>query len=139
MLCTATPRCAKINVDYKLYICGGFYDPTKCFKLHGSLFLEVPELNLDHLEADSRIFCHIFHAVKIQAAHIIIISADTDVFILGIYFWDKLTRLGCLGLWFDGSYKKKLISGCHLAAQFLGENICHILPALHSLTWLRFD
>ena len=96
-------------------------------------FFEVPELNSNHLEADSRIFCHIFHAVKIQAAHIIIISADTDVFILGIYFWNKLTCLGCLGLWFYGSYKKKLISGCHFPAQSIVENICRILPALHSL------
>jgi hypothetical protein len=80
------------------------------------------------------VFCHIFHAIKIQSAHIIILSADTDVFILGIYFWNKLALLGCLGLWFDGSYKKKYISGCHLPAQSLGENICRILPALHSLS-----
>ena len=108
-------------------------DPTKCFKLYDSLFFEVPDLNSNHLEADSRIFCHIFDAVKIQAAHIIIISADTDVFILGIYFWNKLTHFDCLGLWFDSSDKKKFISGCHLAAQSLGKNICHILPAIHSL------
>jgi len=100
--------------------------------LHGSLFFLSAWLNLNHLEADSRIFCHIFHAVKIQTAHITIISADTDVFILGIYFWNKLTCLGCLWLWFDSSYKKKFISGCHFAAQSPGENICHILPALHT-------
>lgn len=72
-------------------------------------------------------FSHIFHAVKIQ-------SVDTDVFILGIYFWNKLARLGCLGLWFEGSYKNKYIRGCHLAAESLGENISRILPALHALT-----
>ena len=43
-------------------------------------------------------------------------------------------RLGCLGLWFEDSYKKKFISGCYFAAQALGENICHILPALRSLS-----
>ena len=43
-------------------------------------------------------------------------------------------RLGCLGLWFDGSYEEKFISGCYFDAQSLGENICHILPALHSLS-----
>ncbi|GFR19225.1 uncharacterized protein TNCT_679571 [Trichonephila clavata] len=133
-LCTAAPRYAQVNEDCELYICGGFEDPTKCFKLQGSSFFEVPDLNSNHLEADSRMFGHIFHAVKIKLGHIIIISADTDVFILGIYFWSKLARLGCLGLWFDGSYKKKIISGCHLAAQSLGENICGILPALHTLS-----
>lgn len=76
-------------------------------------------------------FCHIFHAVRVQYAQVIILSADTDVFILGIYLWNQLARFGCLGLWFHGSYKKKYFLGCHLAAQSLGENICRILPALH--------
>lgn len=134
MLCTAAPRYAQVKEHCNLYICGGFDDPTQCFTLQGSSFFEIPDLSSNHLEADSRMFCHIFHAIKIQPAHIIILSTDTDVFILGIHFWNKLARLGCLGLWFDGSYKKKYISGCHLAAQSLGENICHILPALHSLT-----
>ena len=62
-------------------------------------FFEVPELNSNHLEADSRIFSLIFHPVKIKTAHITIISADTDVFILGIYFWNKLTCRGFLWLW----------------------------------------
>ena len=79
-------------------------------------------------------FCHIFHAVKQHSADVIILSADTDVFILGIYFWNNLELLGCLGLWFEGSYKKKYISGCHLAAQSLGEKISRVLPALHSLS-----
>ena len=73
-----------------------FVYPKKCFKLHGTLFFEASEINSNHLEADSRIFCHIFHAVKIQTAHITIISADKDVFILEIYFWNKLICLGCL-------------------------------------------
>ncbi|CAH0397872.1 unnamed protein product [Chilo suppressalis] len=133
-LCTAAPKYAQIKEDCELYICGGFDDPTKCFKLQVSSFVEVPDLNSNHLEADLRMFCHIFHAVKIQSAHVIILSTDTDVFILGIYFWNKLACLDCLGIWFDGSYKKKYILGCHLAAQSLGENICRILPALHSLS-----
>lgn len=108
-LCAAAPRYIQVKEDCELYICGGFDDPTKCFKLQSSSFLEIPDLNSNHLEADSRMFSHMFHAVKIQSAHIIILSADTDVFILGIYFWSKLAHLGCLGLWFDGSYKKKYI------------------------------
>lgn len=71
--------------------------------------------------------------LNIQPANIIIISSDTDVFILGKYFWRILTRLWGLGLWFDGSYKKKFISGCHLAALIPW----HIFPALHSLSALN--
>ena len=54
-------------------------------------FFEVPELNSNILEADSRMFSHIFHAVNIQLLIQLIISADTDVLILGINFWNKLT------------------------------------------------
>lgn len=79
-------------------------------------------------------FGHIFHAVRIQSAHVIILSVDTDVFILAIYYWKELANIGCLGLWFDGSYKKKHLLGCHLAAESLGESICNILPALHSVS-----
>ncbi|KAL3268808.1 hypothetical protein HHI36_007904 [Cryptolaemus montrouzieri] len=122
-LCAAAPRYIQVKEDCELYVSGGFDDPTKCFKLQASSFCEVPDLKCNHLKADSRMFSHIFHAARIQCAHIIIVSADTDVFILGIHFWSKLARLGCLGLWFDGSYKKKYMSGCHLAAQSLGENI----------------
>nr|CAI5863394.1 unnamed protein product [Callosobruchus analis] len=35
-------------------------------------------------------FVHIFQAVKIQSAQIIIISADADVFALAAYFWKYL-------------------------------------------------
>ncbi|GFQ96636.1 hypothetical protein TNCT_690571 [Trichonephila clavata] len=72
-LCTAAPRYAQVNEDCELYICGGFEDPTKCFKLQGSSFFEVPDFNSNHLEVDSRMFGHIFHAVKIKLGHIIII------------------------------------------------------------------
>lgn len=68
--------------------------------------------------------CYILQAAKFLTTHIIIISADESI-CFPIYFWKKLTRLGCLGLWFDNSYKKKLISACYLAG--------------HSFKWLRFD
>lgn len=77
------------------------------------------------------VFSHVSRSKN--PAHIIILSVDTDVFVLGISFWNKLPRLSCSSLWFDGSYKNKYISGFHLAAESLGENPCRILPALHSL------
>ncbi|CAG9558496.1 unnamed protein product [Danaus chrysippus] len=133
-LCANVPKYAQVKEDCELYICGGFDDPTKCFKLQGSLICEILELQSNHSEADSRMFVHIFHAVRIQSAHIIIISADADVFGLAVYFWKYLENIGCLGLWFDGSHTKKCFLGCHLAAKSLSENICNILPALHDVS-----
>ncbi|KAL4720666.1 hypothetical protein ACJJTC_019395 [Scirpophaga incertulas] len=136
-LCKHAPTYAEVNDDKELYICGGFDDPTKCFKLQGatSAFSEVTDLKSNHLEADCRIFCHIFQAVKQNMqTEIIILSPDTDIFVLGIYFWHKIEKLGCRGLWFEGSRKKNRFLGCHLAAKSLGENVCNVLPALHALT-----
>jgi hypothetical protein len=42
-LCIAALRSAQIKEDCELYICGGFDDPTKCFKLHGSSIFEAPD------------------------------------------------------------------------------------------------
>lgn len=134
-LCKYAPTYAEVSENSELYICGGFDDPTKCYKLQGGNFTEVTNLKSNHLEADCRIFCHIFQGVKQNTeTEIIILSPDTDIFVLGIYFWHKLEKLGCRGLWFEGSRKKNRFLGCHLAAQSLGENVCNVLPALHSLT-----
>lgn len=134
-LCKHASTYTKVNENSELYICGGFEDPTKCFRLQGATFTEVTDLQSNHIEADSRMFCHIFHAVEHNdSAEIIILSPDTDIFVLGLYVWHKLEIKGCRGLWFEGSRKKNRFLGCHLASQSLGENICNILPGLHSLT-----
>lgn len=39
--CTNAPKYAQVKKDGELYICGGFDDRTKCFKLQGSLFCKV--------------------------------------------------------------------------------------------------
>ena len=54
-------------------------------------FFEVPELNSNLSEAESRMFFSHISRYKYPTAHIIFISADTDDFTLGINFWNKLT------------------------------------------------
>lgn len=68
-----------------MYLSERSHDPTQWFRLHGSSSPEAFELKYSYLEADYRMFSHIFYAVKIQPTHVIILSAITDVFILGVY------------------------------------------------------
>lgn len=101
-LCKSAPLLAKIRKDSELYICGGFDDPSRCYKLRGSTFTEVLDLKSDQLEADSRMFNHVFHAAE-NTDHnpnydVIILSPDTDVFILGIYHWNELSTFNIKGL-----------------------------------------
>lgn len=44
---------------------------------------------------------------EITSAHVFVLSDDTDVLILIIYYFKELAIIGLLTMWFDGSYKKK--------------------------------
>lgn len=133
-LCQYAPTFLQINSETEIFISGGYEDPTKCFKLQDNALSEVIDLKSNHLEADCRMFSHIFHAVRGGIEDVFIKSADTDIFVIAVHFWHKLSSIGCRGLWFEGSNKKENLVSCHLAAVSLGENICKILPALHALT-----
>lgn len=74
-----------LDIWKAVYICSQFQDPEKCFKLQCSSFIEVADLKY-HLEADSRMFNHIFHFAKFLNYEIVFLSPDTDVSFLGIYF-----------------------------------------------------
>lgn len=76
---------------------------------------------------------HALSAAGIQFAHVITLSADTDIFILAIYYWKELEKCDYLGIWFDSSHTKKYFLGCHLAAESLSKRMCNILPALHAI------
>lgn len=102
-LCKNAPSFFQVNDNNDLYFCGGYDDPTICMKIQGCTF--------------SKQICAcflIFHVVKIQSEDIIILNADTDVFVLGTYFWHKLAQTGCRGLCFYGPHKKKNVLHCQL-------------------------
>ena len=86
---------------------------------------EVSELQCNHLEADTRMYFHAHHASEHcpSSGRIIIIvhSPDTDVFILGIRFWDNLRIMGADELWIAvGVSDKRRYLGCHTVNNFYG-------------------
>ena len=54
----------------------------------------VPELCVNIEEADTRIIPHAMHAVEHGIERIIVLSADTDVFVLLLYYWNSLHLKG---------------------------------------------
>lgn len=134
-LCTNFSSYVRVPKDKEFFISGGFTDPTQCFKFCDTKSTQVPELKSNHLEADTRLFAHTFHAMKkISNLNIVIQATDTDIFILGIHFWYSLKALSCKALWFNMVSKQSRILGCHTAAESLGIQICKILPSLHAIT-----
>lgn len=133
VICRSATDYVKLNKNQEMVISGGFDEEATCFKIQGSVASKVLELRSNHIEADTRMFVHAFNAVK-PGSQIIIHSSDTDVFILAIHFWPKLKNHNCSGLWMKVTSKKTPTLACHLASDFLGEEITSVLPALHAFT-----
>ena len=53
-----------------------------------------PEQNSGTEEVGLRIIHHATHAVRNDATRIVILSGDTDVAVLGLYFWQQLQVIG---------------------------------------------
>jgi len=66
-------------------------------------------------------FVHALNAVK-HGSHIIH-NPYTDVYVLTINLWPKLKNYNCFVLWMEVTSKKSWTLGCHLASDFLGEEI----------------
>jgi len=98
---------------------------------------EVSELNITTEEAGARIVANVMHAVTHGISRIIVLSADTDVFVLMVFYWNVLHSHGLSELWVkDGVGDSTRFIPLHvlaLAAQ-MGENLCQVLPAVHVLT-----
>ena len=105
-------------------------------KVTSSTNEDVPLLCSDHEEADSRIFVHCEYFVNQlpenrSTKRIIIFSPDTD---LAVLCWHHFTSLAVQELWFHtGTGRNKRFIPVHTAVQKLGEDLCNLLPAMHSI------
>ena len=96
---------------------------------------EVSELNITMEEADARIVPHVMHAVTHGISRIIVLSADTDVFVLMVFYWNVLHSHGLSELWVKaGVGDSTRFIPIHVLAAQIGENLCQVLPAVHVLT-----
>jgi hypothetical protein len=108
--------------------------PTQSIK-NGEVF-QHPDLDTDHEEADIRIIPHAVTAVKQSCmARIVILSSDTDVFVVAMYFYHLLVAHGLAELWLRGGVGDKTrFIPLHVIAATVGKPVCEVLPATHALT-----
>uniref|UniRef100_A0ABD2X1Z4 NYN domain-containing protein n=1 Tax=Trichogramma kaykai TaxID=54128 RepID=A0ABD2X1Z4_9HYME len=86
-------------------------------------------------EADFKIILHIQHAAISGYKNIFVLSSDTDVVVLALYFFQKFTESNLKTLWFQVvSGKSSRNIPLHKIFSHYGESFCSILPALHQLT-----
>lgn len=105
------------------------------YKLSGESVCEVPELYADIEEADLRTVLHAFHATKDGSKRLVVLSSDTDVFILFQYHWSELKLEGLEELWVKaGTRDSSRYVPIHDLAEQIGQGLCQVLPAVHTLT-----
>ena len=91
---------------------------------------DVPELQCDHEEADTRLLLHSKHAAE---AHdrIIVKTPDTDVFVLCIAMQNAIGKDVYM---MTGTGNKFRLIDTHAVSDALGEKICACLPGFHAFT-----
>ena len=114
----------------------------QCYSTHvGSLphTSEGEALNVEIEEADEKIVPNLMHYILDGMQRIVVLSADNDVFMLMMCYFDEFCCQGLNQLWVK--------AGIEVMARFLpvytlveqiGPNPCQVLPAvlmLHSLSW----
>ena len=93
--------------------------------------MDIPDLQSNHEEADTRLLLHSKHAAD-NASQIVIQSPDTYVLAICMSHFNSLS---CEELWFQTGVKDRLqFIPMHKVAPALGEGMCNALPVFHALT-----
>ena len=104
----------------------------KCYKLESvnekMVVSEVPNLQCDHEEADTRLFLHAHHAANVEEAdNIIIRSPDTDVFMIAV----SCAQLLHARLFLHLTSRNGRIIQVNKISERLGERTAQALLGLH--------
>ncbi|KAK3750403.1 hypothetical protein QZH41_005565 [Actinostola sp. cb2023] len=103
----------------------------QCVKITQEQVQVVDDLISTQEEADTRLLLHGAHAAKDRYQSVIIVSEDTDVFILCLAFQCEIPSsiyMKC------GTQTRTRYVDITKIAEMLGEETCKALPGLHSLT-----
>ena len=92
---------------------------------------EVPELQSNQEEADTRMLLHACHATSSGAESVVIRSPDTDVVVIGLW---AANQLQCRLVMDIGSGSHRKVFSLTSLAQSLGLAVCNALPGYHAFT-----
>ena len=108
---------------------------SPCISVFQGELTYLQELHVDAEEADCRIIPHAMHATTTGTKRIIVLSSDTDVTVILLFYWQRLKVHGLTELWVKtGVGDSTRFLALHELAASLSRDICEVLPAVHSLT-----
>ena len=92
----------------------------------------LDDLNTFQEEADTRVIMHAFHAARSGYNTVVIVSEDTDVFVLLLAFKQHL--MPCSVLIKTGTQNRVTYIDVSKVFESIGQNVCEALPGLHAYT-----
>ena len=110
-------------------------DSIPCSSKKQEVTLQVPELEVSLEEADMWCIPHMMHAVNQGNKRTVVLSTDTDVFVLLVYYWRELKTEGLEKLWMKAG-----VGNCtrfihiHVLSLRIGPGLCKVLSTIHTLT-----
>ena len=108
---------------------------TQTQSIRNGIVSEHPVLDSVHEVADIRIIPHALHAIRSNCTRIVILSSDTDVLVVAMYFYHIFTANGLRELWLRGGVGDSTrFIPLHVIADKVGRPMCEVLPAMHALT-----
>ena len=118
---------ASENGNYTDIVLGSIQDNRMATKVINKIVHNVPELNSPYEEADVSLVLHAAEAAKAGAKRLVLLSADTDIRVLKLYYWREFGRKGLNELWFSWLQAIERYIPIHKLALKLGAD-------LHALT-----
>lgn len=86
-------------------------------------------------EADLQIILHVLNSIESGFVVNVVLSNDTDVVVALLYYMSLFRKKGLQELWLRGGVGDTTrFIPIHTLSGKLGENLCSVLPAVHSLT-----
>jgi hypothetical protein len=121
----------QLALGQQLVLGGGFKGGKECKLVTRGQVVQMPALESDHEEADTRLVLHAHHASS-DHSQVIVQSPDTDVAVICMHTY---TSMKCKELWLlTGVKEKRRYIPIHKIVSEVGPGICKALPALHALT-----
>ena len=122
--------------DVEVVVSGvsGLSEKTPCQSMKNGEVSDVTDLDVDIEEVDARFIPYAMHTTKLGTARVVLLSSDTDVLVLALYFWCILHAHGLSEIWIRAGVGNTIrYIPLHTLANKIAD-LCKVLPAAHCLT-----
>ena len=124
--------CPEVEIVFSCFSAQNMLLP--CQSLTEGCLMSLSEFYLTIEETDVRLVPHAIHATQTRAKGLVILSGDTDVMVLALYFNTELKTNGLSELWMRACVGD---STRYITLQLIFEmnpELCSVLPEIHILT-----